>query len=196
MRVLNIYTYKGPTTSLVGPWITCSYFTEDIYQDVEVSIPSVKHMFDRRDDISKFGDLLKDNFDVNTIYAHEINHQGAYCCRESQDYMIRRARWRGRKFDVNIISKPKAWYERLTVIAAVFYRYEYLKRMSRPNYNLLELDTDLNLHINTLISYKHLPPMYLWDKTMEAIKNVEPKPLWWFSEINYLRRELEYDEPC
>lgn len=194
--ILNIYTYKGPKKSLIGPWISASYLVEDTDSNKESRVPNLKHMFERKDNLDRYQDLLANKLDIRVINSCEINMNGDYALRESHDQMIRRSFWRDRKFDVNIINKPTAWYERLTVICAVFYRTEYLRRMSRPNCDLLFLDSNFDTHLNELIRYKHLPPMYIWDKTMEAIKNVQPKPRWWFSEINYLRRELENDEPC
>jgi len=193
--IANIYTYRGSKQSLVAPWVTAGYLLTDETLDCEHRIPHVKHMYNKRKSINKFDDLLTGYLDIRTSLAHEVNSDGEYCIRKAEDSVIRGFRAYG-SLTINRITKPTLWYERLTVIAAVFYRTEYLRRNSRRGYDLLELEHNLDKHIKLLQSYEYLPPYYLWDKTMGVVQNIEPKPQWWHTELNTLRSDLNYDEPC
>jgi len=194
--IANIYTYKGSNQTLVGPWVTAGYLLNDESLDYENIVPHLKHIYKKRKDINKFDYILKGYLDIKTTFAYEINFDGDYCVVLAQKEMARRLRSHGNNITINIIQKPKLWYERLTVLAAVFYRTEYLRRRSENGYDLLQLENDLESHLELLMTYRHLPPSYIWDKSMDAVENIEPKPRWWDSEINTLRRELNYDAPC
>lgn len=192
---LNLYTYKGSKKSLIAPWVTVGYLVKDETLNYESIVPDIKHIYYKRKSIKKFDNLLKGYINIKTNLAHDINYDGDYCIKKAEDLIIRSFRIHG-KLTINKIRNPKVWDERLTVIISVFYRTEYLKRNSRKEYDLLELDSNLEKHLELLQSYKYLPPYYLWDKTMGMVENMENKPQWWYQEIKELRRETNYDATC
>lgn len=181
--ILNVYTYKGSKDSLVGPWVTVGYLVDESVK-CNCKIPTVKNIYKKRESINEFDDLLKGNIDLKTIVTSKINTDGDYSKYVSEHKVISNLKAYCIEDPViNIITSPNFWYERLTVLVAVFFRTEYLKRNSRTDYNLLDLENNLQDHLEILMRYRYLPPNYLWDKTMEAFKNIEPKPKWWFNEL-------------
>ena len=189
--IINLYTYKGSKQSLIGPWVTAGYLL-DHDKDFSHRIPYVKDIFKKRKSITKFDDILKDKLFIVTSEAEDINTDGDLCAYYAESKIIRSARAYEPSITINRISNPKLWYEKLTVIAAVFYRTEKLRRRSIDQ-DLLSLETDTDRHLELLLSYRHLPPYYLWDKTIELVKNINPKPRWWHSEIKSLENIL-YDD--
>lgn len=187
--IINIYTYKGPRKSLIGPWVTTGYLLNHD-KDLSNRIPHVKDIFKKRRSINKFDDILKDKLFIVTSEAEDINTDGELCTYNAEAKIIRSARAYGEEsLAVNKISNPKLWYEKLTVITSVFYRTEKLRRRSIDR-DLLSLDNNFEEHLEVLLTYRYLPPYYLWDRTMEAVENINPKPRWWYSEIKSLENNL------
>ena len=66
-------------------------------------------------------------------------------------------------------------------------RHQYILRLSQKNINYFLLENNLDAHINLLIKYKYLPPIYIQDKCLNLFKNIYPKPTWWINEINLIK---------
>lgn len=190
--IINLYTYRGGSNSLIGPWITAGFLL-DHNENLSHRIPNAAYIFNKRKSINKFDDILKNKLNIVSIEATDININGNLCIYKAESKLISfaRAECEG-PLIINKISNPKLWYERLTIIAAVFYRTEKLRRRS-IDIDLLHLDNNLEEHLEIIYSYRHLPPFYLWDKTIDIFKNINPKPRWWHSEIKSLENIL-YDD--
>lgn len=190
--IINLYTYKGAKNSLIGPWITAGFLL-DHEEDLSHCIPNLKDIFNKRNSINRFDDILKDKLNIVTSEATDINVNGDLCIHKAEGKLISFARAEcDGPLTINKISRPVLWYEKLTVIAAVFYRTEKLRRRS-IDVDLLHLDNNLKEHLEVIYSYRHLPPFYLWDRTIDIFKNINPKPRWWHSEIKSLENIL-YDD--
>jgi hypothetical protein len=192
--LLNIFTYKGPSYSLLGPWVTCGYLVNnnDFNKELESFIPSSRYLFSYRKDLIKYESLLlNSSINIKTINSYDINTLGdlaiynsykqirasAYSVLKEEDSLV-----------VNYINVKNRlfWYERLCIIYAVFIRHQYLQKLSKSRPNLFNLDSNLDAHLDLLSTYKYLPPIYIIDKCLVRFSDIHPKPFWFKREIDFI----------
>ena len=188
--IINTYIYKGQN-SLFAPCVVGVIQVPDDNINYEAEIPTISYIYNKRQDISCFSTMMnKINYSVGIINADDINDKGDYAIRDKLKRMTLNYRIKA-LYDNNIchikrLHKPKLWYERLLVIATVFYRHKLLYELSR-DLNFIELDSDYNKHLDIIKDFRLLPRVYNWEKTMLAFRNVFPRPLWYDKEIEKLK---------
>lgn len=187
---LNIYTYKGPFNSLLGPWATVGYITPKIINlDAEAIVPKHPYLFSQRSDLSKFNDLLtSESIIIKTSPSSSINDIGELNLFYNAKKIIAGAKSllnEDEQLFINYIDKPISWDERLCVIYSVFIRHYYLQSRS-TNINYLNLDYNINAHLDVIKNYKYLPPYYLTINCLKMFINVWPKPSWYLKEIDFI----------
>ena len=192
--ILNFYTYKGSKETLVGPWICGSYILYEIPndKDYEKFIINKKHLYYKRKSLSKYDRLLRGNINIKYISAAQINNLGElniYKFKQKVTTLYKlEALEKNEELVINNIKNPNIWYERLLVLTCVFYRRNYLERIS---YNIDYENIKIEDHMKIISNYKLLPPEYLWDKTINLFKDIYPKPSWYRQEINSLKELLD-----
>lgn len=181
--ILNIYTYKGPKNSLIGPWVSIGLLIES-NADYENCVPNSKNIYNFRKSISKFDFLLTHKVDIRFSFTSDINVYGDYSILKAERSLIGVAKSLAypNLITINKITKPTLWYERLCVIYSVYYRNEYIKRLSNE-IDYLSLDKDFLLHVEFISKLKYLPPLYIWDRCIKATELIYPKPYWYKKEL-------------
>lgn len=189
--ILNLYVWKGSKQSLIGPWIVAGFLVEDVYLIKENEVPHKNSLFKSRKSLNKYNEIVKNNLNIVSIPSSLINTEGEYAIFKAfnkiKSYAYSRAIEKKLKLKINIFTTPTSWYERLTILYAVFIRHQYILRLSQKNINYFLLENNLDAHINLLIKYKYLPPIYIQDKCLNLFKNIYPKPTWWINEINLIK---------
>lgn len=193
---LNIHSYKGPFNSLLGPWVTVGYITPTIknIDECDKIVPKNPYLFKYRSNVNKFNSLLANqSITVKTSSSEIINDIGELCLYYNSKQIIAGAKSlleEDEILDVNYIKKANNWDERLCVIYSVFIRHQYLKRYSNKNTNYLNLDYDIDRHIDVLKRYKYLPSYYIVDKCLRLFEDVKPKPNWYLKEIDFIKNNI------
>lgn len=190
--ILNIYVYKGSKHSLIGPWVVAGYLNKINSNTFEELIPHKKSLFKQRSSLKKYDSILLNNLNICFIDSIDINTSEELAIFKAinkiKAYAISQSIDERDSLKVNIIKQPVYWYERLTVLCAVFYRQQYLLRISTNKINFYLLEHNLESHINLLLTYKYLPPIYILNKCMCLFKDVYPKPNWWTNEIKHSKK--------
>lgn len=190
--ILNIYVYKGSKQSLIGPWIVAGYLNKFTAESFEIEIPHKKSLFKYRSSLKKYSNILQNNLNIYFISSSDINTSEELsifkAIKKIKAYASSQSIEAEDLLQINIIEEPIYWYERLTVLCAVFYRQQYLLRMSSEKINYYLLEHNLESHINLLLTYKYLPPVYILNKCIYLFKNIYPKPNWWTNEINHSKK--------
>jgi hypothetical protein len=190
--ILNIYTSKGFNSSLVGPWICCGYIINEESKDDEVALKTLMpDLYYPIKNINKIKFLInKDNISIVSIPSEEINFLGNYCVQAAYKKLIAFATSyleQGENLIINKIEVPSTWYEKVTASYAIFIRNHYLLRMSLEGISYLSLETKIELHMEKMLRFKHLPPKYLLDKSINLFRNVYPRPSWFTKEIDSIK---------
>lgn len=190
--ILTIYVYKGAQTTLVGPWIVAGFLINDKKEQKESSAPHKKSIFKYRKTLDNFNYLFGNNLNIVSIPSWKINIEGDYAIKEAilklKAFSKAKALEKQDTLIINVITNANLWYERLTIIAAVFFRNEYLLRLSQNKINYFILEHKLNEHLELITNYKYLPPIYILDKCIYYSQNIYPKPAWWVNEFNHLKK--------
>lgn len=189
--ILNLYVWKGSKQSLIGPWIVTGFLVEDFYLLKENEVPHKKSLFKSRKSLNKYNEIVQNNLNIVSIPSSLINTEGEYAIFKAfnkiKAYAYSKAIEKKLKLKINIFTTPTSWYERLTILYAVFIRHQYILRLSQKDINYFLLENNLDAHINLLIKYKYLPPIYIQDKCLNLFKNIYPKPTWWINEVNLIK---------
>ncbi len=190
---LNIYTYKGPSTSLINLWVTCGFLTSLNY--CNINIPKGKYLYSYKKNLDKYKDVFNSNsIFVKTIKYSNINYLGELASYNAEQQIKAQAKSfmeLKEPFDINIFEEPLNWDERLCVIYSVFIRDQYLHKISTNSVNYYKLDINLNTHLNLIKNYKYLPPFYNVDKCLYYFRNVYPKPKWFNNEIDFINNNIK-----
>ena len=190
--ILNIYVYKGAQTSLVGPWIVAGFLVNQSIESKESLVPHKKSLFKYRKTLNNFNYLFENNLNIVSIPSWKINMDGDFAIREAiirlKAFSNALALEKKDTLTINVIKDANLWYERLTIIGAVFFRNEYLLRLSQNKINYFILEHKLNEHLELITRYKYLPPIYILDKCIYYSQNIYPKPTWWVNEFNHLKK--------
>lgn len=189
--LVNTYVYKGPHNSLLAPCILGAIQVPN--KDYEDLVPSVSRIYDRRKSLKKFNNIMgKLDLHIATVDAPDINSFGDSAAQKKIDRMT--LKFHAQAVDsrdvcyIKRVKTPKLWHERLLVILTVYYRNKFLESLSNDTAPLVELDADYERHIEVMKTYKHLPPLYHWEKSMAAFKDIEPKPLWYQRELQTIEK--------
>lgn len=186
--ILNLYVWKGSKQSLIGPWVVAGFFIDNVSLIKEEEVPHKNSLFKARKSLSKYNNIVKNNLNIITIPSSLINTDGEWAIYKAMNkikaYAYSKSIEKNVKLKINIFSNPTIWYERLTVLYAVFIRQHYLIKISEQSINYFSLENNLEAHVDLLIKYKYLPPIYIQNKCLNLFKDVYPKPIWWINEIN------------
>lgn len=189
--LVNTYVYKGPHNSLIAPCVLGAIKVPN--EDYEDLVPSVSRLYDKRKSLKKFADVVgKLDLHIATIDAPDINSFGSKAIQNKLDRMT--LKYHAQAMDlrdvcyIKQVKTPKLWNERLLVILTVYYRNVFLESISDGDAPLVELEADYERHIEVMKTYKHLPPMYHWERSMAAFKDIEPKPLWYQREMQTIEK--------
>jgi hypothetical protein len=189
--ILNVYVYKGPIHSVIEPWVVLGFITEKD-SGKEKDVPCSKKIYKHRKSIDKFSFLIERRLYVKYIDAFTINTVADYSVYVEVKKLITWGRTLDSNVEINIVSNPILWYERLTVLLSVYYRRIFISRKSYE-VDLNRLDRDWDKHLDVICRYKYLPPMYIWSKTIESVEFIYPKPSWYQKEIQTLKECYEYN---
>jgi len=200
---LNLYTFKGPSSALIGPWITVG-FLHNFYKLNKEIIPSVLldpapfNFNEIPSNLSEYDYLLKTRFSMISIPATTINSKGSYSILEAESkimsYYKSVSLTKHRPLKINKITIPETWDEKLTVLCACFYRKQYLIRRSNHyihKVNYIELEKNINAHKDLICTFKFLPSNYILSNCISLCKNIEPKPAWFLRELIDLNNILK-----
>lgn len=184
--LVNTYVYKGPQNSLLAPCTIGAIKVPEL--DYEDRIPGISTLYEKRKNLDEFADIIADlKYSVTTVNATEINTSGEATIKDRLNRMTLNYHADAVKerdvYFIKRIKNPTLWHERLLVIMTVMYRHVMLECKSHKGVNLLELDSDYERHLEVIANYKVLPPIYHWERTMAAFKNVFPRPLWYKREL-------------
>lgn len=197
-----IYTYtaKGPKNTLIAHYITGVIKVYDYdFNNLEYE-QLVPHFESSVKPIKNIDNLIylsnKVEFNFRSINCHRVNNEGNLAIKNALDRMIlkykiealdNKEKYFIKEVVVKKLDGGNKWPERLLMVLANYYRQEYLINMSGSNYDLLDLEKNYDLHLDTLVNYTWLPPLYKWEKTMQVFKTVYPRPIWYEQELKKIK---------
>jgi len=189
--LVNTYTALGPQNTLIAIGVVGALKVPE--RDFEGKIPTVSSIYDHRKSTVKFNDIAQlCDFSITTLDAPDLNTYGVSCIQDRRDRLT--AKFYAQSVEnkepcyIKHVKKPELWHERLLVMMTLFYRRRLLESISDNRLNLLELEADYNKHLDVLANFQALPPMYNWERSMAAFKNVFPRPLWYIKEMQTVEK--------
>lgn len=193
------YIYKGPKQSLIARYDAILFMTHRLVSErAEEEILSVGQLYKNGTKFTEKPNHISGTTFKRIVGPEDLNSKGALAIEEAKKELMAHAFYYAAKIDtdgavyIKDITKPKYWYERLTVRASVESRAIYIQSLSvQEGYPLAEWEKSTEDQVRYLLTLRVLPHYFDWVKTMKVFKDIYPKPTWWEQEYRHYKQLVE-----